>query len=73
MPILAKKVEKSEKNKENPNLNFYVPFNSLKSPAFFSYKQIIKVFQGVDLVSSQNSFKNAILDSERLVGTINGN
>ena len=54
MPILAKKVEKSEKNKENPNLNFYVPFNSLKSPAFFSYKQTIKVFQGVDLVSSQN-------------------
>ena len=73
MPIVAEKFKKREKYKENTNLNFYVPFNSLKSPAFFSYKQTIKVFQGVDLVSSQNSFKNAILDSERLVGTINGN
>ena len=54
MPILAKKVEKSEKNKENPNLNFYVPFNSLKSPAFFSYKQAMTKFQGVDSFSSQN-------------------
>ena len=44
-------------------MNFHVPFNSLKSPAFSSYKQTIKVFQGVDLVSSQNSFKNAILNS----------
>ena len=57
MPILAKKVEKSEKNKENPNLNFYLPFNSLKSPAFFNYKQTMTKFQNVDLVFSQNSFQ----------------
>ena len=73
MPIVAKKVQKSEKCKENTNLNFYVSFNNLKSPAFFSYKQTIKVFQGVDLLSSLNCFKNAIFYSERLVGTINGN
>ena len=54
MLIQAKKVEKSEKNQENPNLIYYGPFKSFKSPAFFSFKQTIKVFQGVDLVSNQN-------------------
>ena len=57
IPVVTKKVEKSEKNGENENLIFYVLFSSLKNPAFFSCKQIMAKFYDVDLVSGQNSFQ----------------
>ena len=49
---------KSDEKEKNSFSFFYVSFSSLKNPAFFSCKQNIKAFQGVDLVLSQNSFQN---------------